>query len=486
MADTSVEPRLSSCSLVPYKPELFQLPTDCLIKIFSLLDTGDLLRTTMVSKGWNAKSPTHWTSLRFYIKPSDAVSARMITRCAESLRYVEVWRFEDDSRASTYRALAQCGRLVHARVGEQGLPFLTRNARLASIAVDSAFLDPEAELVFFSAFASLRHLQKVVLQNTTREGLEIILAHSPQIKVLRLHCLSGTELQALEHARALTSLSLLYFKEAFMPGLARALTGVASTLTSLDLEYARKKEGLGLHHLLRFTQLTHLAIHCGVNFNVQAHVKTELGHLAHFRRLRVFKFHCDIMDGDVYNHIRSASIDTLIVKSNYFYGFFPLNSQTLPDVWSRLTTLHLVKVVCTGAMCNALARAAGALMHVKIQECKNVVSDLYKCIANFQRLKRLDIGFVHVLDNHDDMMGIIATSPNLEHVTITECHDISWIGIARFLKCASLKRLEINFLQESRKKESQQEIYSIFKNKPHLCVVVNSKWGELKKVPQNL
>lgn len=278
----------------------------------------------MVSKGWSAKSPLYWSSLRFYIKPSDAVAAQMITRCADSLRYVEVWRFEDESRAATYRALSQCSRLVHARVGEHGLPFLSHNARLQSIAVDSAFLDPEAELVYFSAFSSLRHLHKVVLQNTTREGLEIILAHSPHLKILRLHCLSGTELQALEHARSLTSLSLLYFKEAFMPGLARALAGVASTLTTLDLEYARKKEGLGLHHLLRFTQLTQLAIHCGVNFNVQGHVKTELAHLANFPRLRTFKFHCDIMDGDVYNHIRSASIDALIVKSNYFYGFFPL------------------------------------------------------------------------------------------------------------------------------------------------------------------
>ena len=213
--------------------------------MFSLLDTDELLRTLLVSKGWNDKSPAYWTSLRFYIKPCDAVAARMVTLCADSLRSVEVWPFEDETRTATYRALSQCSRLVHARVGEHGLPFLKHNARLQSIAVDSAFLDPEAELVYFSAFTSLRHLQRVMLQNMTREGLEIILMHSPHIKVLRLHCLSGTELQALEHARSLTSLSLLYFKEAFMPGLARALTGVVSTLTTLELEYARKKEGLG-------------------------------------------------------------------------------------------------------------------------------------------------------------------------------------------------------------------------------------------------
>lgn len=418
--------------------------------------------------------------MRFMVKPCDAVAARMILRASASLRCVEVWRFEDESRESTYRALTQCSQLLHCRVGEQGLPFLTRNTRLQSIAVDTTFLDPEAELVYFSAFTSFKFLQKVVLQNTTREGLEIILVHSPSLKTLRFHCLSGIELQSLEHARSLTSLSLIYFKEAFMPNLAKSLSNVATCLTSLDLEYARKKEGLGIHHLTRLVNLANLSINCRINLNLQAHTQLELENLSHFQRLKSFKLHCDIMDGDMYNHIRCTSLESLNVKSTYYYAFFPLKQGITGVVWTHLTTLHLVKVMYTNAMCHAISHAT-SLVHIKIQECKNVVPDLYRCLARLPTLRRIDLGFIYVMDSsHDDMIGIIATCPQLEHLTLTECHDITWVGIARFLKCTTLKRLEINFLQESRK--SQQEIYAIFKNKPHLCVIVNSKWGEQKNL----
>ncbi len=195
------------------------------------------------------------------------------------------------------------------------------NSQLRSIAVDSAFLSPHAELEFSTSFSYFRHLRKVILQNTTREGLENILTHSPNVEVLQLHCLSGAELLALDCATSLTTLSLLYFKEAFMPRLSRVVTKIIPTLTSLDLEYTRKKEGLGIHYLTRLTNLMRLSIQCGVSFNVQNYTKTELQHLSHFTKLNTFKFHCDVMDGDVYNHVRSGTLENLLVGSNYFYSF---------------------------------------------------------------------------------------------------------------------------------------------------------------------